>query len=417
MAPSRTYSTLVPRSDIDVFTDDALANPYELYRDLRDIAPLVYLPKYEMYALTRYEQVRGALDDPQTFSSAKGVGLNPAINSAMAGTIINSDPPAHTKLRSVLAARLAPRAIAALRPTIEAKADKHVERLLARGEFDAVTDLARTFPISVVLEMLGFPEEGRDQLLEWGSATFNAMGPENARCADSFPLAGEMFGWLAEACTPDRMAPGGLATTIHEAAARGDIPQEAVIPLMAGYSIPAFDTTISAIGSAIWMFAQHPDQWDLVRADRSLIPNAFNEVLRLESPVQMFARVTTKPYSTDGLELAPDSRILLMFASANRDERQYTDPDIFDVLRPAGDHVAFGYGIHGCPGQGLAKLEGHAVLDALARNVTRFEMRGEPERELNNLTRALSSLPIATGDSSGAASATAVSNDLGGGHR
>ncbi|WP_182262834.1 cytochrome P450 [Rhodococcus sp. UFZ-B548] len=394
MTTGTTENSLIPNSDIDIFTDEALANPYPLYRELRDIAPLVYLPKYEMYALTRYEQVRGALDDWETFSSAKGVGLNPAINGAMAGTIINSDPPEHTQLRNVLKERLAPRALAALRPEIQAKADKHIEGLLARGEFDAVADLARTFPISIVLTMLGFPEEGRDQLLHWGTASFDAMGPANARSEKALPIAGEMFNWLAEVCTADRMLPGGLATTIHEAAARGDIPQEAVVPLMAGYSIPALDTTISAIGSAVWLLAQNPDQWDLVRSDRSLIPNVFNEVLRIESPAQMFARVTTKPYAVDGLELPPGSRVLLLFASANRDERKYPNPDSFDVKRDASDHVAFGYGMHGCPGQGLAKLEGHAVLDALARNVKRFELHGETERDLNNMTRTLSALPV-----------------------
>ncbi|MFD9667299.1 hypothetical protein ACFWAY_37805 [Rhodococcus sp. NPDC059968] len=185
VATSQTQTSLVPHSDIDLFTDEVLANPYELYRELREIAPLVYLPKYEMYVLTRYEQVRAALDDWQTFSSAKGVGLNPSINGAMAGTIINSDPPGHTQLRNVLKERLAPRALSALRPAIEAKADKHIEGLLALGNFDAVLDLARTFPISVVLEMLGFPEEGRDELLRWGSATFNAMGPDNARSTET----------------------------------------------------------------------------------------------------------------------------------------------------------------------------------------------------------------------------------------
>jgi cytochrome P450 len=395
LVTGQTYSSLVPHSDVDPFTDEALDSPFASYRALRDTAPLVYLPKYEMYALTRHAQVRAALDDWETFSSAQGVGLNAAINGAMAGTIINSDPPVQTRLRAVLSARLAPRALGSLRPMIEAKAAAHIGELLGRGSFDAVADLARTFPIAVVLDLLGFPEEGRDQLLRWGSETFNAMGPDNTRAAAAMPIAGEMFAWLAQTCTPDRMVPGGFATTIHEAAARGDIPQEAVVPLMAGYSIPALDTTISAIGSAIWLFARHPEQWDLVRADHSLLPNAFNEVLRLESPVQMFARVTTRPYEAEGIALEPGSRVLLMFASANRDERRYPDPDAFDVRRDASDHVSFGYGIHGCPGQGLARLEGQAVLGALAQNVQRFEMTGEPERELNNLTRALSSLPIA----------------------
>jgi len=314
----------------------------------------------------------------------------------MAGTIINSDPPHHTSLRSVLSSRLAPRALAELRPAIAEKADRFVGELVARGRFDAVTDLARTFPVSIVLDLLGFPEEGREQLLRWGSSTFDAMGPDNARSARALPVAGEMFAWLAESCTPDRMRAGGFATAIHDAAARGDIPREAVTPLMAGYSIPAFDTTISTLASAVWLFARFPDQWEAVRRDRSLIQSAINEVLRVEAPIPLFARVLTRPYVRDGYRLEEGERVLLLFGSANHDERQYPDPDRFDVRRYAADHLSFGYGIHACAGQGLAKLEIHAVLDALARRVKHIELQGPPRRdELNNMTRSLSSLPVA----------------------
>jgi cytochrome P450 len=385
----------VPESDIDLFTDDALGDPYPLLRELRKIGPVVKLPKYGFSALTRYDAVREALDDWNVFSSASGVGLNPAINGAMAGTIINSDPPHHTTLRSVLSSRLAPRALSELKPSIVEKADRFVGELVDRGVFDAVTDLARTVPMAVVLDLLGFPEEGRDQLLRWGSSTFDAMGPDNARCAEALPVAGEMFTWLAESCTPDRMRGGGFATTIHEAAARGEISQESVIPLMAAYSIPAFDTTISTIGSAIWLFARYPEEWSAVRHDRSLIMSAINEVLRVEAPIPLFARVLTRSYVHDRYVLDEGERVLLLFASANRDERHYSDPDRFDVRRGAVDHLSFGYGIHVCPGQGLAKMEIHAILDALAQRVKRFELLGAPSRELNNMTRSLSSLPIA----------------------
>jgi cytochrome P450 len=383
-----------PESDVDLFSEDGLTDPYPLLRQLRDIGPLVRLSRYGFYALTRYDQVRAALDDWETFSSARGVGLNSSINGAMAGTIINSDPPRQTELRAVLSDRLAPRALKSLRPGIVEKADRFVDELVSRGSFDAVSDLARTFPMAVVMDLLGFPEEGRDQLLRWGSSTFDAMGPDNARSAAALPIAGEMFGWLTETCTPDRMTTGGFATTIHQAAARGDIPREAVVPLMAGYSIPAFDTTISTIGSAIWLFARYPDQWDAVRADRRLLPSAINEVLRMEPPIPLFGRVTTRSYETEESWMGEHERVLLLFASANRDERHYPDPDRFDVTRLAADHVSFGYGIHGCPGQGLAKMEIQAVLDALARTVERFTLRGEPERDLNNMTRALASLPV-----------------------
>ncbi|MGW1913172.1 cytochrome P450 [Streptomyces sp. NPDC002076] len=386
----------VPESDVDLFADDALADPYPLLRVLRDIGPVVKLARYGFAALTRYDAVRAALEDWETFSSASGVALNPAINAAMAGTIINSDPPHHTSLRSVLSSRLAPRALAELRPAIAEKADRFVGELVARGRFDAVTDLARTFPVSIVLDLLGFPEEGREQLLRWGSSTFDAMGPDNARSARALPVAGEMFAWLAESCTPDRMRAGGFATAIHDAAARGDIPREAVTPLMAGYSIPAFDTTISTLASAVWLFARFPDQWEAVRRDRSLIQSAINEVLRVEAPIPLFARVLTRPYVREGYRLEEGERVLLLFGSANHDERQYPDPDRFDVRRYAADHLSFGYGIHACAGQGLAKLEIHAVLDALARRVKHIELQGPPRRdELNNMTRSLSSLPVA----------------------
>ena len=389
-----SLETSVPSSDLDLFSDEALTNPYPLQKILRDLAPIVYLEKLNMFALLRYEQVRAALDDWETFSSADGVGLNDEINQAMAGTIINTDPSHHTRLRAVISSRMAPRALNDMRADIDRKADEFIARLLARTEFDAITDLARVFPVTAVLDALGFPLDGRDKLLHWGGASFNSMGPANARCAAAFPEAAEMFTWLATKCTADVMIPGGFATTIHEAAARGDIPADSVAHLLAAYAIPSLDTTISAIGSSIWLFAQHPDQWDLVRADPSLIPGAFAEALRLESPVPFFGRTTRRPYSAGGLSIEPGRRVLVGYASSNRDERKYADPDRFDVTRDNADHIAFGYGIHSCPGQSLAKFEGFAIIGALARRVERFEIVGEPKLALNNMTRSLGSLPI-----------------------
>ncbi|MDT0353798.1 cytochrome P450 [Pseudonocardia charpentierae] len=381
-------------SDIDLFSDEVLANPYPHYRRLRDLGPLVELPRYGVVALARYEQARAALEDWQTFSSADGVGLNDILNEAWQGTIIASDPPYHGQLRSVLSERLAPRALRAMKPDITERSAAHVDALVARGSFDAVVDLARAVPISIVLDLLGFPEEGRDRLLEWAEGSFNVCGPENRRMRDALPVMQDLFEWLTTTCTPDRMVPGGFATTIHEAAERGDIPAEAVVPLMAGYAIPAMDTTISALGSAMKLFAENPDQWDAVRADPSLVPGAFNEVLRIESPVQVFARVTHRTYSTDGGSIPPGTRVVVLYGSANRDERRYPDPDRFDVRRDNVDHLAFGLGPHMCPGQGLARLEAHAILEALAARVERWELTGAPQRKLGNTTRSLDSLPV-----------------------
>jgi cytochrome P450 len=385
---------LVHTSDVDLFADDVLADPYPHYKALRDAGPLTYLTKYDVHVFSRYQQVRDALADWETFSSAEGVGLNDIFNQALTGTIIASDPPHHDDLRNVLSDRLSPRALRALGPDIKRRVEEHVEGLERRGSFDAVTDLARVIPVSIVLDLLGFPHEGRDGLMEWGEETFNAVGPANQRMQDALPKMQEMFGWLESTCTRDRMIPGGFATTIHEAADRNEIPREAVVPLMAGYSIPALDTTVSALASAVRLFAENPDEWDAVRADPGLIPSAFNEVLRMDAPVQLFTRVTHREYTIDGHTLPVGTRVLVLYGSANRDERQYPDPDRFDVRRGANDHLTFGYGIHGCAGQGLARLEGHAVLAALAHRVKRFEITGEPTRKLNNSTRALSGLPV-----------------------
>ena len=258
-----------------------------------------------------------------------------------------------------------------------------------------MSDLARAVPVAIVLDLLGFPEEGRDQLLHWAENSFNALGPVNDRTLAGLPIMGEMFGWLTTTCTRDRMIPGGFATTIHEAADRGDIPEEAVVPLMAGYSVPALDTTISALGSAVELFARNPEQWDAVRADASLITGAFNEVIRLESPVQVFARVLTRDHAiADGAVVPAGTRVGILYGAANRDERHYPNPDAFDDSRANADHLAFGRVCTPALARDLARLEAQSVLASLAEHVTAFELTGEPTRKLSNHTRSLSTLPV-----------------------
>lgn len=188
--------------------------------------------------------------------------------------------------------------------------------------------------------------------------------------------------------------PGSLGASVLEARDRGEIDDEQCMMLMLDYLAPSLDTTISAVGSAIWLFGTHPDQWERVRAAPELIPNAVQEIVRLESPIRGFGRLAAADTEIGGVPVPGGSRVLVLYAAANRDERHFADPDTFDVGRPeAPEQLGFGYGEHGCAGQGLAKLEIQALLTALARTVTRFEL-GEPERSLNNLIRAFGSLPV-----------------------
>ena len=163
---------------------------------------------------------------------------------------------------------------------------------------------------------------------------------------------------------------------------------------MIDYLAPSLDTTISGIASALALFASHPDQWDTLRAEPSLLPNAINEVLRHESPLRAFTRKLLQPTEIAGIDIPAGSRVLVLYASANRDEQEWTDPDVFDIRRNATRHLGFGHGTHACAGQGLARLEMQAMLAALMQQVSRIELAGEPTWALNNIIRCYERLPL-----------------------
>lgn len=383
-----------PTSDVDLWADDeALLNPYPLYRELRDRGPAVWLPKYEMFALARYQAVRDALRNWQTFSSAHGVFMNERMNTTATGTTLCSDSPVHERLRRVIIKPLTPVALKELKDRVTAEAEALVERLVARKTFDAATDLAQYLPVSIVSYLVGLPEEGRERMLQWAAAGFNSMAPLNERTVASFPLLEEMREYRAKNCVRGKLVPGSWADRIYDAADRGEIRHDECLAMISDYVGPSLDTTINATSSAIWLFAQHADQWDILRKEPALIPNAVNEVVRLESPIQAFSRYVTENHDFEGVALPKGSRVIILYGSANRDERRWEEPERFDVRRKVGDHVGFSHGVHTCAGMHLARLEITALLTALARRVERFELR-EMRREVHNILRGLRKLDV-----------------------
>ncbi|EKX60573.1 cytochrome P450 [Streptomyces ipomoeae] len=390
-----TLATAAPTSDADLFSDQALTDPYPQYRSLRDLGPAAYLTRHDLWFISRYEQVRSALGDWETFSSAQGIGLNDGFNQAWSSALINMDPPAQTEQRKLFTERLSPRALRPMAEDIDRRARVLVDRLLERGSFDAVTDLAQDLPVHVIMDLIGWPQEGRDQLLDMAAGWFDSAGPEVPRTAASVPRVEALMAYLTEVVAKEDLVPGGFGWTVLEAHKSGQIPVEGAIGLLAGYVVAAFDTTISALSSGMWLFARHPEQWEALRTDSSLVPSAFNEIVRIESPIQLFSRVTTREVDLgEGVVLPAGARVLHSYGAANRDERHFPDPDRFDVRRNPVDHLGFGFGNHGCAGQGLARLEAHAVLTALAERVERIDLDGEPVRALNNITRGFASLPV-----------------------
>ncbi len=384
-------STEPVTDDLDLFADDVLVDPYPTFTHLRELGTVVHLPTNDVYALTRYDAIRAALGDWGTFSSTR-IGFNPMVNEALTGTSLASDPPAHTQLRAALTENLTPRALRGLKGQIDEKADTLVAELVAKGSFEAIDSLARALPLQVVADLIGFTGEVRDNMLRWGQAAMQVIGPMNQRTAESFPIAGELYAWCSQV-TADDLAPGSIGRGIFDAEARGDIPPDTAGHIIHQYLGAGVDSTIAALGNVLALFAAHPDQLEVVRKDPTLVPAAFNEVLRYWAPLHAWGRKVTKDVEIDGTLIPAGAQVALLFGAGNHDPRHYDDPDAFLVERNPVDHLSFGYGPHGCAGQGLARLEAHAIIDALARRVERLVI-GEESRIPHNTVRSIDRLPV-----------------------
>jgi cytochrome P450 len=379
-------------SDIDLFADDVLIDPYPTYAALRELGAVVYLPANDVYALTRYDTIRDALGDPETFSSVKAIGFNPGVNEALQGTSLASDPPMHTQLRATLSANLTPRALRGLGSQIDEKADALVARLAAGGGFEAIDDLARAFPLEIVSDLIGFTGEVKANMLRWGQAAMQVLGPMNQRTMENFEIAGELYAWCSSVTAED-LTEGSIGRGIFDAQSRGEIPEGTAGNIIHQYLGAGVDTTIAAIGNVVALFGRHPEQFELVRQDPSLVPAAFAEVLRYWVPIHAWGRKTTRDVEIDGSLVPAGAQIAILLGSGNRDERHYSNADTFDIARNPVDHLSFGYGPHGCAGQGLARMEGHAIISALAKHVQSFRL-GDEVRVPSNVTRSIEELDV-----------------------
>jgi cytochrome P450 len=383
----------VATSDIDLWSDENLSNPYPSYAELRDQAAVVKLTRSGVWALTRYAPIRDALGDWATFSSENAVGFNDGVNAALTGTTLATDPPLHTVLRATLSQNLTPKALRGMKDVIDQKADAIVRALVAKGSFDGIQDLARELPLQVVVDLIGIKDDKvRSNILEWGSAAFNVLGPMNARTQMNFPLAGELYQWASK-LSIDQLETGSIGHGIFAAAERGEIPSDSCGHIIHQYVAAGLDTTIATIGNALHLFGLHQDQYRLLRQDATLIPAALNEVLRYCALMIATGRRTTRDVDVDGTVIPKGSQVALLFGAGNHDPRHYAHPEQFLIGRNPLDHLSFGYGVHSCAGQGLARLEIYAVFEALIKHVESFKI-GPAVRKINNSSLALDKLPV-----------------------
>jgi 4-methoxybenzoate monooxygenase (O-demethylating) len=391
-------ATGLPTSDVDPFCAEVLEDPLPMQAALRDAGPMVFLERYGVYALGRYEQVHAALVNWQEFESGAGVGLSNFRTEEPwrpPSLLLEADPPRHDAPRRVLSAVLGPRALRRLRDRWTADAEDLVDQLLSTTtEFDAVPALTSAFPLRVFPDAVGLPQEGRENLLPYGDFAFNAFGPHNDLVAQGAPRVPELSGWVASVCRREALADEGFGADIWAASDRGEITPEMAPLIVRSLLTAGVDTTVHGLSAVLHAFATHPDQWQRLREQPSLARVAFDEAVRWESPVQTFFRTATTDVRVGDHVVPAGSKILMFLGAANRDPRRWDDPDAFDLSRDPSGHVGFGMGIHQCVGQHVARLESESLLTALARRVRSIKPAGPAVRHHNNTLRSWESIPL-----------------------
>ncbi|WP_367323328.1 cytochrome P450 [Streptomyces sp. HUAS ZL42] len=384
----------VPITDIDMFATSDQRTRYEQYRHLRELGAVVRLREPDVYAVTRYDEVKAALADHGAFISGEGVGFNPDVNQIMRGVTLVSDPPEHDVLRSVVGAGLRPRAVRDRSEEIAQKARDLVADVVTRGEIDGVTELAQAMPMLVIPDYLGLPDRNREHLYEWGQVGNDLLGPVTERTPHNMEMTLRLFQFAGELAQNRELAPGSPGATMLEAADQGVIPKEKCPLLLVDFIGPSLETTAAAIGHLLAVFAERPDQWAALRAEPGLVASTINEVLRYESPVRGLTRIAARDTELAGVTIPQGARVWALFASANRDERKWERADEFDFRRNPVDHLGFGYGPHSCVGQGVARLELHALIHALLESVERIEFTGDPVIAENTILNTHAEIPV-----------------------
>ncbi len=389
-----TTRTSAPVVEADFYSDQTISDPVAVYHAMLGAGPVVWLSRNNTHAICGFEALTTSLRNHHVFRSGAGVSINDDVNRILIGSTLNSDQPQHDITRAITFKPLTPRALGDVRQRIEAEAQRIADRVVAMGAFDAASDLGPHLPLTVVRDLVGLGGEGRDNMLAWGAATFELMGDPGDRRDRAVSDLQEMRAYLDHPTTLDALDPDGWAQRATGRGIEAGIAPAKAVELMRDYIAPSLDTTISAIGYGVRLFAENPDQWRRIREDRSLIRNAIEEIVRLNTPIRAFTRKLAEGVEVAGVPLAKDERVLMVFGAANRDPDRFPDPDRFDVTRDVRGHVGFGHGVHACLGMHLARLEMTCLFNALADRVEQFAPNGPTAPVINATIHAHASAPV-----------------------
>ena len=391
---SSSLPSTAPVCDVDFYSDEHVQDPVSAYKKMLDCGPVVWLAGRKIHAICGFNALTDSLRNHQCFQSGKGVSIDEDVNKLLIGSTLNSDPPRHDVTRAITFSPLTPKALAAVREQIEEQANIIADAMVSKCEFDAAEELAPYLPLTIVRDLVGLGEHGKASMLDWGAATFELMGdPANRRDVAISNLK-KMREFLEAPETLDGLSKDGWANRATRIGMESGMEPARAAELMRDYIAPSLDTTISAIGYAIMLFARFPDQWTKLRGDRDLIRNAIEEVVRLNTPIKAFSRHVAEDIEVAGVPLSGGSRVLMVFGAANRDASRFPDPHRFDIERNVRGHVGFGHGVHACLGMHLARLEMTCLFNALAHRIERFELAGPVVPAINSTIHSLASVPV-----------------------
>jgi cytochrome P450 len=380
----------------DMFADDVLADTNPTFQTLRDLGDVVWLDRHDLYAVARYDDVARALRADDVLISGQGVSVNHSLNGdgAPTGTsTLNSDGERHRKLKSLEMRPLMPSQMKQLRERVFALADQKVAELAIGSSFEAMSALASFLPTAIVADLVGIKGLPPERMLEWSNAIFDAFGPaEHFRTGAALPTIGQ-FVQFGRSLTREDLVPGSWADLILEASENGELPMAEARDLIFDYVLPSLDTTIYSTGEMLYQLASSPDAFRELRKRPELIAGIINESVRLASPLRGFTRFAKVDFGFADCTVPAGSRLWLLNASGNRDERHYNDPDRFDIERNPRDHLGWGHGVHLCSGMHLARLEMEAILMALIGRVQSMEA-GNPVRIVNNSAQGFATMPL-----------------------
>jgi cytochrome P450 len=401
-------------TDLDGF---AAGFPHDVFARLRRDTPVAWheptahTPGGEgFWVVTRHADCHAAATDAATFSSETGPGRAGAggtliedLPAGLSGALLNMmDDPRHKHIRTLVTPAVAPRALAAIEPVLAARTEAILDGLTARGECDFLVDVAMELPLQATCLLMGVPEADRHQLIEWANVTFDYDDRELGQASPRTEAASAgLFAYGTQLLAAKRDDPGDdiLSAVVHaRVPGPGGEPEPLTdIELLMFFNLliaAGSETTRNAIALGLAALVDHPDQLDALRADRSLLPGAVEEILRWSSVTPYNRRTATREVDLAGQVIAPGEKVTLWWASANRDEAVFASPDRFDIRRDPNPHLAFGHGAHFCLGAALARREIRIVLDAVLDRWVDIELAGPIEWTRSNKHTGVRHMPV-----------------------